>query len=85
MLPVGLGIGATQVGWFVMSPTRAAGILPMRTFGMPGPAIVPPWAVLSVILAAGLPMMLLLFSFSEGKVLQLCKGLRSGIVGGTPP
>jgi len=43
MLPVGLGIGATQLGWEVMSPSRAAGRLPTSTVAeplamMPGPA-----------------------------------------------
>src|SRR5262249_38986105 len=30
-LPTGLGIGATQAGWVVMSLTRAAGIPPIMT------------------------------------------------------
>jgi hypothetical protein len=64
MLPVGLGIGATQVAWFVMSPTRAAGILPIRTvidpfMMMPGPAGTHVGsmhgAVISVTRAAGAP------------------------------
>lgn len=43
MLPVGLGIGATQEAWTVVSPTRAAGRLLMSTVAepltmMPGPA-----------------------------------------------
>lgn len=43
MLPVGLGIGATQLGCVVMSPSRAAGRLPISTVVeplaiMPGPA-----------------------------------------------
>ncbi len=43
MLPVGEGIGATQLACAVMSPARAAGILPTNTVVdalvmMPGPA-----------------------------------------------
>ena len=43
ILPVGLGIGATQLGCAVMSPSRAAGRPPMMTVVepmaiMPGPA-----------------------------------------------
>lgn len=43
ILPVGLGIGATQVGWEVRSPARAAGWPPIRTVKdplaiTPGPA-----------------------------------------------
>jgi len=42
-LPTGAGMGATHDAWVVMSPTRAAGSLPMRTVAepfmmMPGPA-----------------------------------------------
>jgi hypothetical protein len=64
MFPVGLGIGATHVAWFVMSPTRAAGILPMSTvidpfIIMPGPAGTHDGnthgTVMSVIRAAGIP------------------------------
>jgi hypothetical protein len=39
MVPVGLGIGATQLAWFVMSPTLAAGIPPIRTVEDPFPMI----------------------------------------------
>lgn len=43
MLPVGLGMGATQVGWEVGSPARAAGRPPISTVVeplaiTPGPA-----------------------------------------------
>ena len=43
ILPVGLGMGATQEAWFTRSPTRAAGRPPMSTVVepmamMPGPA-----------------------------------------------
>ena len=42
IFPTGLGIGATQVGWLVRSPTRAAGNPPIMTVAdpratMPGP------------------------------------------------
>jgi hypothetical protein len=35
ILPVGLGMGATQLGCIVGSPTRAAGILPISTVAEP--------------------------------------------------
>src|SRR5690349_16355083 len=35
MLPVGLGIGATQLENAIMSPTRAAGTPPISTVGEP--------------------------------------------------
>jgi len=43
MFPTGEGIGATQDGWLVISPTRAAGSLPTITVAdalviIPGPA-----------------------------------------------
>jgi len=42
-LPTGEGMGATHDAWLVMSPTRAAGSLPMSTVAepfmmIPGPA-----------------------------------------------
>jgi hypothetical protein len=64
IFPVGDGIGATQLGWLVISPTRAAGMPPMITeveaFAiMPGPAGTQPakmqGAVISVDRAAGCP------------------------------
>lgn len=65
-MPVGLGMGATQVAWLVMSPTRAAGRLQINTVGdpfamMPGPPGTQPGSmhgvVMSVTRAAGrLPM-----------------------------
>lgn len=47
IFPVGLGIGATHDACNVMSPTRAAGILPIRTDVdateiIPGPACTQP-------------------------------------------
>jgi len=63
-LPTGLGIGATHAGWFVISPTRAAGILPISTvidpfMIMPGPPGTHPGSrhgeVMSVSRAAGMP------------------------------
>jgi hypothetical protein len=63
-LPVGIGIGATQVAWAVMSPIRAAGRLPTRTVVdatliIPGPAgtqlgNIHGW-VISVVRALGWP------------------------------
>jgi hypothetical protein len=35
MVPLGLGMGATQLAWFVMSPTLAAGMPPMSTVADP--------------------------------------------------
>ena len=63
-VPVGLGIGATQVACDDMSPTRAAGMLLIRTVAeplatMPGPPGTQPGsmqgAVVSVTRAAGAP------------------------------
>ncbi len=42
ILPVGPGMGATQLGWAVMSPARAAGRLPMRTVVEPRETIAGP-------------------------------------------
>jgi hypothetical protein len=62
IVPVGLGIGATQAACVVMSPTRAAGMFAMRTVGepcviRPGPPGTHPGrrhgVVVSVIRAAG--------------------------------
>lgn len=62
-MPVGEGIGATQDACMVMSPTRAAGILPMRTVAeaiiiIPGPPGTHPGnkqgVVWSVMRAAGM-------------------------------
>jgi hypothetical protein len=39
-----------------MSPRHAAGILPIRTVGQPGPVITPPCAVESPNRAAGFPI-----------------------------
>jgi len=64
MLPTGLGIGATHAGWFVMSPTLAAGIFPISTvidpfMIMPGPPGTQAGSihgeVMSVTRAAGVP------------------------------
>ncbi len=63
-MPVGLGIGATQPAWLVMSFMRAAGLLLIITVAeplliIPGPAGVQPGnmqgAVISVTRAAGWP------------------------------
>ena len=40
IFPVGLGIGATQLGWLVISLRRAAGMLPMST--VPEPMVIIP-------------------------------------------
>ena len=65
-MPVGLGMGATQAVCMVMSPTLAAGILPMRTVAeafmiIPGPPGIQPASmhgrVVSIIRAAGMPPM----------------------------
>ena len=62
MVPVGLGMGATQAACVVISPTRAAGMLAIRTVGdpwviNPGPPGTHPGkrhgVVVSVIRAAG--------------------------------
>ncbi len=42
IFPVGLGIGATQLGWAVISPMRAAGMLPMSTVKEPSAMIPAP-------------------------------------------
>ena len=64
IVPVGEGIGATHEACAVMSPTRAAGILPTRTVAeplamIPGPAGTQPGRVqifvISVARAAGIP------------------------------
>ena len=63
-MPVGIGIGATQLACNVMSPIRAAGMLPIKTVVeatliIPGPAGTQEGseqgAVISVVLAAGAP------------------------------
>ena len=60
--PVGPGIGATQAGWLVMSPARAAGMFPISTVKEPRAIIAGPLGtqpagmqgvVVSVTLAAG--------------------------------
>ena len=62
IVPVGAGMGATQPGWEVMSPTRAAGMFSINTVAeplaiIPGPLGTQPGnmqgAVISVMRAAG--------------------------------
>ncbi len=69
ILPVGLGIGATQLAWLVMSPRRAAGKPPMSTVADPLAIIPGPpgthvgseqGTVVSDTRAAGLPPMMTL-------------------------
>ena len=64
IFPTGLGIGATQVGWLVKSPTRAAGNPPIMTVAdplatMPGPPGTQPGSMQGVVVlvkvAAGCP------------------------------
>ncbi len=66
MVPVGAGMGATQLEWSVVSPARAAGRPPINTVAdplriMPGPAGMHPGSVqicvISVIRAAIMPPM----------------------------
>ena len=63
MLPVGDGMGATHEVWAVMSPARAAGMLPIKTVPdpleiMPGPPGTQPGSmqgiVVSIMRAAGM-------------------------------
>ena len=71
ILPVGDGIGATQLECIVMSPTRAAGNPPISTVAealatMPGPPGTQPanvqGFVISVMRAAGLPPIMTVIS-----------------------
>lgn len=55
-MPVGLGMGATQLGCIVMSPARAAGSLPINTVAepmptMPGPPGTQPAGIQGVVVS----------------------------------
>lgn len=54
VLPVLIGLGGAEVpgGGVHISPITAAGTPPISTVGTPGPKMVPPWLVVSNILAA---------------------------------